>query len=255
MAIEHNIRWKKGDYISLGKAVSQFNKKINELQRQEQRTYLPDLVNYKDIKQDITTRKELNRVLNSLKRFGREGAEELYITQAGEEMTKWERKELGYQSRIAQRRLTEELKELNKPNNEGISRVQMGSLRVKEIEAQIRNLKQIETKKGYDFRRLRERIQTQGTLDYKFRKASIYRQNYFKALKEGASNFENYELFKSQLEKIKNPVEFFEFIQQSQALSDFLVWYDEENGTLIYGGFGSNENAFNYGLEELGILE
>ena len=34
------INWRKGDYISLGKAVSQFNRKINELQKEESRNYL-----------------------------------------------------------------------------------------------------------------------------------------------------------------------------------------------------------------------
>ena len=43
------INWRKGDYISLGKAVSQFNRKINELQKEEKRNYLPELINYKDI--------------------------------------------------------------------------------------------------------------------------------------------------------------------------------------------------------------
>ena len=37
---------------------------------------------------------ELNRVINSLKRFSKEGAEDLYVTKAGEQITKWERKEL-----------------------------------------------------------------------------------------------------------------------------------------------------------------
>ena len=54
------------------------------------------------------TRRELNRIINSLRRFKKEGAEELYTTQAGEQMTKWERRELGIQSGIAVRRLKRE---------------------------------------------------------------------------------------------------------------------------------------------------
>lgn len=88
------IRWKRGDFIRLGKAVSAFNKKINDLQREEKKLYLPETISFEKAKGEITTRAELNRFINSLRRFQREGAENLYITQAGEEITKWERKEL-----------------------------------------------------------------------------------------------------------------------------------------------------------------
>ena len=88
------IKWQQKDYLSLGRAVANFNKKINELQSEEKKLYLPELKNYKDIKENIQTRSELNRVINSLKRFSKEGAEDLYTTKAGEQITKWERQEL-----------------------------------------------------------------------------------------------------------------------------------------------------------------
>ena len=91
---QSKIRWKQKDYLSLGMAVANFNKKINKLQSEEKKLYLPELKNYKEIKQNIQTRQELNRVINSLKRFSKEGAEDLYVTKAGEQITKWERKEL-----------------------------------------------------------------------------------------------------------------------------------------------------------------
>ena len=91
---QSKIRWQQKDYLSLGKAVANFNKKINKLQSEEKKLYLPELKNYKDIKENIYTRSELNRVINSLKRFSKEGAEDLYVTKAGEHLTKWERQEL-----------------------------------------------------------------------------------------------------------------------------------------------------------------
>ena len=36
--------------------------------------YLPDIINYKEAKENITTRSELNRLINSLRRFNKEGA-------------------------------------------------------------------------------------------------------------------------------------------------------------------------------------
>lgn len=122
---QSKIKWKKGDYIRLGKAVSDFNKKINMLQAEENKLYLPNTIDYKESKENIATRAELNRLINSLRRFQREGAEDLYVTQAGEQLTKWERRELGIQSRIAQNKLQRELKALNVPLDSGFSRAQM----------------------------------------------------------------------------------------------------------------------------------
>lgn len=82
MANNSQIKWKKGDFITLGKAVSAFNKKINELQNNENKLYLPEFKDYNKIKQNINTRKELNRQINSMKEFLKEGAEELYTTKA-----------------------------------------------------------------------------------------------------------------------------------------------------------------------------
>ena len=44
------IRWKRGDYVTLGKAVSAFNKKVRQLQTEENNLNLPDEVSYNDLK-------------------------------------------------------------------------------------------------------------------------------------------------------------------------------------------------------------
>mgnify|MGYP006967126558 CR=1 FL=1 len=216
------INWKRGDYISLGRAVSQFNKKINELQAEENKLYLPETISYTEAKENITTRKELNRLINSLRRFQRQGAEDLYTTEAGEEITKWERRELGIQSRIAQTRLRNELKTLNEPMESGYSRVQMGSIRAREIEAKIRNLKQIENKKGYEFNDLRQRIMSMGRSDYVMKKATIFRKNYLNEM-EKYSHFDNYDKLMKKLRSFTNPVSFFNFVSQNELTRRFNI--------------------------------
>lgn len=212
---ESRINWRQGDFVRLGRAVSEFNKKINALQREENKLYLPETIAYKEAKENITTRKELNRLINSLRRFQREGAEDLYKTQAGEEITKWERRELGIQSRIAQTRLRAELKNLEKPLDSGFSRIQMGSIRAREIEAQIRNLKQIENKTGYEFNQLKRRIMTQGQSDYTMKKATIFRENYLREMQK-YSHFDNYDKLMNKLQSIKNPVSFYNFVSKNE---------------------------------------
>lgn len=72
MAKQYNIRWRQGDYVKLGKAVAQFNRKIKEIQTEENKMYLPSFEKYEWQKENIKTRQEYNRVINSLKRFSQE---------------------------------------------------------------------------------------------------------------------------------------------------------------------------------------
>lgn len=239
---DSQINWRHGDFIRLGQAVAKFNKKINELQAEENKLYLPETISYTEAKENITTRKELNRLINSLRRFQKEGAEDLYITQSGETMTKWERRELGIQSRIAQTRLQNELKKLNEPQENGFSRVQMGSIRAREIEAQIKNLKQIETKVGYEFNMLKRRIASQGASDYTMKKAIVFRNNYIKEM-EKYSHFDNYDKLMKKLNSITNPISFFNFVSQNELTGD-LTYQSDETYT---------QEAFNSFVQDFGI--
>lgn len=81
MAIQSQIRWKKGDYIRLGQAVSRFNKIKNEVAKLDEDVvkFLPDNQDYQTLKTQIKTRNELNRVINSLRSFNKENAEILEL--------------------------------------------------------------------------------------------------------------------------------------------------------------------------------
>ena len=213
------IKWKRGDYIKLGRAVSDFNKRINELQQEENKLYLPTPIAYSNVKENITTRQELNRLINSLRRFKQEDAGELYITQSGEQITKWERRELGRQVGIAKRRLNKELQELNEPTIGGFSRVQMGSMRAREIEGQLKRFEKLETKTGYEFNQLKKAIRFQGSSDYLMKKSIVYRENYINEMKK-YKNFDNYERLMEKLESISNPIKFYEFVSKNELTKD-----------------------------------
>lgn len=113
--MESQIKWNKQEVLKLEKAVNDFNIKLAKLQKQENKLYLPEKLNLKDVKENIVTRRELDRKVESLRRFMQKGAESVYITEAGEAMTKWEREELGRQSRIGQIRLKKEYASLAVP--------------------------------------------------------------------------------------------------------------------------------------------
>ena len=243
------IRWKRGDYIKLGQAVSRFNKIINELDTDE-RNFLPELKNYQEIKEHITSRKELNRIIKSLRRVDTENLLNTKILESGEEISKWEYQELTKARKRAFRNLELERESILKDR----SSIGMGDERLSEIHAIEQSFIDLENRTGKDLKRLKSRIFSVGRSDYKLSKDELFRKNFYTAL-EGISNFQNYDVLKKELDKIKNPTKFYEFVKKSPVLMDLFLWY-KESDSLFYGGFNDNEEAFNSTLLfHLGIEE
>ena len=243
------IRWKRGDYIKLGKAVSRFNKIITEFDTDE-RDYLPELKDYRELKDHITSRKELNRVIKSLRRVNAENLLNTKILESGEEISKWEFQEINKARRRAFRNLELEKESILKDRPS----IGMGDERLSEIRAIEESFNKLNEKTGSDLKRLISRIFSVGRSDYKLSKDVLFRENFYKAL-EGISNFQNYDVLKKNLDKIKNPSKFYEYVKKSPVLMDLFLWY-KESDSLFYGGFNDNEEAFNSTLLlHLGIEE
>lgn len=239
---QNQIRWKKGDYITLGKAVSNFNKKIRELQTEENKLYLPEEVNYKNLKDEITTRRELNRIINRLKRFQKDGAEKIVENSAGQKMTSWENNENIIAKRVASRNINNKIKELNIPKYDGFSRVQMGSIEYRELINTLKSFERLNRLRGFEYDRLRERINKYAASDLKMKRSITYRENYIKEMKK-YSHFDNYQLLMEKLNSIKNPINFYEFVSQNEFAGD-LTYQSDQYYT---------QEAFNAYLQDLGI--
>ena len=105
-----------------------------------------------------------------------------------------------------------------------------------------------------DFSRVKERIFHIGRSDYALSKDKLFMENFYKAL-EGISNFQNYDVLKRELDKIKNPTKFYDYVKQSPVLMDLFLWY-KESDSLFYGGFTNNQDAFDSTLMfHLGISD
>ena len=239
---QNQIRWKRGDYITLGKAVSNFNKKIRELQTEENKLYLPEEVNYKNLKDEITTRRELNRIINRLKRFQEDGAEKIVENSAGQKMTLWENNENIIAKRTATRNIKARIKELNIPKYDGFSRVQMGSIEYRELINTLKSFEKLNILRGFEYNRLRERINKYATSDLKMKRSITYRENYINEMKK-YSHFDNYQLLMEKLNSIKNPINFYEFVSQNEFTGD-LTYQSDQYYT---------QEAFNAYLQDLGI--
>lgn len=235
--MESLIRWKRGDYIRLGRAISRFNQTINEIEVDE-RAVLPQTQNYKELKANINSRRELNRVINALNRANTHNLTETREYASGEVITDWEFREINKASRRAMRNLESERASILS-SRESIG---MGDERLSEIKAMENSIDKLESRKGRAFEKLKERIFSLGRSDYKLTKDKLFRENFYKAL-EGISNFQNYDILKQELDRIKNPTKFYEYVKKSPVLMDLFLWY-KESDSLFYGGFSDNEDAF-----------
>ena len=248
------IKWRRSDYTKLGKAVANFNRKINAATKNKNVAnidFLPELKQYKNVKDAITTRREFNRVVNSLSRINKADALDLVFTKSGEELTAWELNETKIQARTRLRQLNKEIEEFQTSNNN-----LMGNERMAEIKKEMFDIKNLETKKGYDFKKLVENIQRKGTSDWEFKMNIVFKNNYLEALKD----YENQPYYDELINKIKNlnPTEFYNMIKENNLI-DFLSadWYrkdKEKFGQLLYNLDIASNTEYEY-LGEITIEE
>lgn len=237
------MRWKRKDYLTVEKAIQDFNTKIKKLQKEEAKPYLPEELKLSDVRETIVSRSELKRFLASLRDFKAKGAEKKVILEGGEEITDWEQKQLQKQRKIMQARLKQEMAELNVPLESGFSRAQMGSFKFAELQAKMNQILGLEKKKGQAFERAKKAILGQGRLDYNLRKAKIFKQNYMDVL----TRYKSYDNYNKLIRKIESMsyARFWEFVKanESDLLAD-LTYQSEE--------FYSQEE-FNFFVENWGI--
>ena len=248
MSVQSQIRWKRGDYISLGRAVSDFNKKINALNQEERKLYLPEQINYKEAKENITTRTELNRFIKNLRQFKKAGEETIIKTTAGEEITKWEYNVLKREQRRASRRLQKEIARLNiAENGQKYSRAEMGSVELNQLEVSLKNIQKLEKAVAKDFKELKRRLHNIGASDYNMRRSITYRENFLEELSKLKDSYPEFEKIYEKFNIITNPEKFFEVAQRSQALQDFFVWYKTPQN---YADFASTLELADHIMEE-----
>lgn len=230
MARQSQIRWQRGDYVKLGRAVSDFNKKVKRLEQEQGNLGLPELIDYKELKSNIVTRKELNRQLQLLRSFKEEGMEEL-VQLHDETVTVWEQKQILKEQKRIVRGIEKEISQIKeKPFG-------MGSEQYKTLKARV------EAIKNFD----RSLIKKYARTDFKMKKAIQYRENVIKQFDDLPDEFDK---IKKHLLRIKNPLNFFDEIQKSKLLQNYFDWYRDPAS---FGSFSSDEEIANAISYDLGI--
>ena len=242
------IRWTRSDYARLSYAVRQFNKTIDKLENID-RNILPEEMNYKELRDNIYSRSELNRIVKSLRRFSiKRSQQDIVKTPTGEELTRWEVSEL----KKAQKRAVSNIQGKMREIVEDMTNI-MGDTEYKRLKRTKASIEDLFNRGGSDFTRTSMRTLYWGRKDYDLLQAERYRENFMNSLKK-MSNFDNYDILVSKLEKIENPIRFYEYIEKSDILSDLFLYYNDAPTSQTYGGFSSNQEAFDTAIfQELGI--
>lgn len=100
----------------------------------------------------------------------------------------------------------------------------MGSVEANAILASIRSIKKIEEKNGYEYNRIKIRLEDLGSSGYKMIKSIIFRENFMKAV-ETYSNLDGYNILMKKLNRTRNPINFYNLIKESDVFSDIFLYY------------------------------
>lgn len=240
------IRWTRSDYAKLSYAVRQFNKKVSELEALDMNV-LPEEYQYKELRDSIYSRRELNRIIKSLRRFNKASQQRIVEAPSGELLTQWELSELKKAQKRSQERIIKEMITISETRNV------IGNERMYELQRTKESIEDLFNRKGTEFRRTKERAKSWGKSDYELWRASIFRENFMNALEE-MSTYKNYDLLKQKLESIKNPIQFYNYVKKSDIISDLFLFYKDKATAQTYGGFVDNQEAFDTAIfEQLGI--
>lgn len=179
MPRQYNIKWRTEDKQQLSKVVRQFNAKLTRTSKKhpELKPYLPERLTVQGLKEQIHTRNDFNREVNSAKRFLKKGAEAPYTSEKGIKTTEWERKEIGIKVATINRRKARERKTADVSSYKGT----MGSIRENNLLPKKYNIDKI---KPTDWEKYVQSVEKQVASTYSTDMQTRYKENYIK----GAEN-------------------------------------------------------------------
>ena len=184
-----NIRWRQRDVEELQRTVKNFNAKLYRMQKKnpEMEAVLPPRLTVTQLKNEIATRDEYNRILESLQKFSKlRQYSRLPEADAPIQKTEWEIKHQTLRAKIANERKARRRKELadhtvkTGGKDTGVSRVAMGKVRENEGKPISENLRG--KKNTAEFERATKAIDSILNRELVEKKQLLMRENYIKGL-------------------------------------------------------------------------
>lgn len=189
MSKKSKIRWRESDLAELQRTINNYNAKLYRIKKNhpEMIDYLPERMTKTNAIKSIETRADLNRLVNSLHRFSKRGAEKPVSSTRGAKATQWEVNEFKNKQRMENARRTRERKKIENEDvkiggkSTGQTRAQMGSVKENALKPSRKNFKNMSQKEWELASKNMDKM-----LNAKFRneKNELMRENYIKGLTE-----------------------------------------------------------------------
>ena len=245
MSKYHQIKWRNSDNEELARVVRNFNAKITRLSKNPQmKNALPDKVSVKQMKEMIQTRQDLNRELNTLRRFSKRGAEQLVDVPQNQynlKITKWQKTEMNRRLAIVNRRrkdrleMVENISLKNAGKDLGYTRGEFGMGKVERRSLDPMNAFTRSMRTMSDIKWKWKAIINESQSDYYNKRDYLLRENYIKGL------YENF-----------NPKDVEELVKQLRNLDikDFLTTFYSEDAPFEFI-YPPNEEQLEGYLEQI----
>lgn len=210
--------------------------------------FMPDTVSYRGLRSEIQTARELNNVVNRLKRGGKAKAFQLVQNEAGIVTTRWQQREAQIAFNTRERRKSMERRRLGIQNAAGILTGNIGTI-------QERGLRPSQLTPAKMNRVQMERIvelEREQTRSNAYDRAMDYYLNYTTALASiGANNVGDGSTYWAILESLSNIME-----KDPNALID-MFWSGDEALEIdfIYDEYQVVETRLRYALESMQRVE
>lgn len=219
--MDNLIRWDRSDTQKLSRAVRRYN----DIAEQSSAANLPQ-IDYKTLKSEILTRKELNRQIEKLNRLTLENANH------------WGEEELKRDIKLAESRLKNDLKGLEEGEY-------MGNIQYQYVAGELNNIRRLKHLPASFREKKIARIKNLASRDYDMKVANNYRNWYIATIEEKYSGFDGYKKLMKKLKSVKNPEKFYNSIKDFINEADiYLLRY-----SLV------NQEFFNRILKAWGIEE
>lgn len=116
------IRYDKSLNKEINRVVANFNSKVKRLKKSEKDLILPEEVSIKKLKSQVTSRYDLRRELEKLKRYSKRGIEETIKTLGGSEISRYEYENIKREARRIKYQVSREItkKKTTKPRVFGV---------------------------------------------------------------------------------------------------------------------------------------
>lgn len=245
MAKEFQLRLSRGEKISLGKKIAQYNRKIDqELNSGTMDNYVPSKLDFNNLKLNLLTRRAYKQQLRRIDEFLSQDALE-EVTQNNITLPKWQAQAIKDEVREAKRTIKRKLLE----EDEGFG---MGNKYYNELKDTLEYFNKNNFTDYKSLNRLIERAQIYGKGNYNLQKAKIFYNNFLDAYSPNVKGIKApVKVARKKLVNIaksfKNFIDFWKFIKDSD-LADLKMKYDVEKGLI---SFGDDDQIFIDSVDEL----